>query len=249
MEQNRVVLLLAEAIEATFTSSDWTQVAYLTDSVAYVKHHGRLLRSLNWRDNDYRGHVIDAVAHILEKDDSNLTVLLGFPSIADWLEKNHPSGYRDLHGLAGKPTAEVVPFEPQTCTQVAMEALRDSRALLEHRGAPNAVDRVHTAFHAYLKEKCQAIPVTVSGDPSPGKLLNLLMEHHPAITGPGPHREQVRHLLRTAANIIDSLGTLRNHASAAHPNPLLTAKEARLAINLAYSILGYLDDVLEESPV
>jgi hypothetical protein len=48
------------------------------------------------------------------------------------------------------------------------------------------------------------------------------------------------------ANVLDSLNTLRNRASIAHPNEaLLTKPEAILAINSGRTLLHYLDSKVQ----
>ena len=58
-----------------------------TATEQYVDGHPRLIRSLQWGDSDYKGHVIDAVAKILELDQSNLGKLLAYPKIQGWLNE------------------------------------------------------------------------------------------------------------------------------------------------------------------
>ncbi len=61
MERRQRILALAKAIQATFASSEWVETGYLTSTDEYIDNHPRLLRSLFWGDEDYKGHVIDAV--------------------------------------------------------------------------------------------------------------------------------------------------------------------------------------------
>ena len=52
-------------------------------------------------------------------------------------------------------------------------------------------------------------------------------------------------MLKTSAAIVDAMGTVRNRASLAHPNEeLLDHEEALLVINLARSLLRFLDEKL-----
>lgn len=62
MERRQQILALAKAIQATFSSSEWTEVGYLTATDQYIDGHPRLLRSLSWGDDDYKEHVLDTVA-------------------------------------------------------------------------------------------------------------------------------------------------------------------------------------------
>ena len=54
--------------------------------------------------------------------------------------------------------------------------------------------------------------------------------------------------MRSSASIVDAMGTLRNRASLAHPNEeLLDHDEALLVINLARSLLRFLDSKLKSA--
>src|SRR5262249_10242388 len=96
MERRQQILVLAKAIDATFSSSEWTEVGYLTRTDQYIDGHPRLLRSLSWGDSDYKGHVIDAVAHILDTDGANLKLLVEYEPIATWLKTHDPGALQSL---------------------------------------------------------------------------------------------------------------------------------------------------------
>jgi hypothetical protein len=53
-------------------------------------------------------------------------------------------------------------------------------------------------------------------------------------------------MLRSANAMLDSINYLRNHNRQSHPTEeLLTDSDARFSINLARSIMSYVDDLLE----
>jgi hypothetical protein len=72
VDRRKKILLFARAIESEFTSSEWTEFGYLTAEEERINNHYRLLRSLRFGDPDYKEHVLDTVAHILDKDPANL---------------------------------------------------------------------------------------------------------------------------------------------------------------------------------
>jgi hypothetical protein len=140
MERRQKILALARAAESTFSSSEWTEVGYLTATDEWIDRHPRLLRSLSWGDSDYKGHVFDTIAHILDKDEANLKRLVGYEPIATWLKTNEPGLYQALVANAeGIAVPDVVP------AAASEAALADAQTLLETRGPTSAVDRVHTA--------------------------------------------------------------------------------------------------------
>lgn len=239
MTKGEQILVIARAIQAVFTSSEWTEVGYLTGTDEYISNHPRLLRSLGWGDADYKGHALDAVKRILEADGANLAKLVRYEAISDWLRVNDPGALQALEADAfGMIVAPVLP-EGQ---RAAIAALADAQALLESRGPTSAVDRVHTGLHGFLKGVATEASLAFDADATPNQLLKLVVDRHPALRDLGPREQEVRRLLRTAASIIDSMGTLRNRASLAHPNDeLLDNEEAMFVINLARSLIRFLD--------
>ncbi len=243
MERRQRILTLAKAVEALFTGSEWTEIGYLTATDEYIDRHPRLLRSLHWGDSDYKGHVIDAVARILDTDDTNLRKLVEYEPISSWLKANDPDGLQALQADAyGMTVPEVAP----SGSQAALAALADAQALLQSRGPTSAVDRVHTGLHAFLKGACVAADIAFEAEATPNQLLKLLLDRHPMLQDLGPRGQEVRRLIRTSASIVDAMGTLRNRASLAHPNEeLLDNEEALLVINLGRSLLRFLDAKLK----
>jgi AbiJ-like protein len=100
-KRNLVILGIKKAIHATFDESAWKELGYRTGTQDWIKSHGRLLRSLSWGDEDYEGHVLDAIEHILEADPANLDELLDTPSIAQWLKQNDPPALANVLGGGG----------------------------------------------------------------------------------------------------------------------------------------------------
>lgn len=63
---------LHEFIQDHFTKSDWIKVAYLTDSVELIEEHPRLLRSLDFKDDDYEGNSLQVLSKLISESTSNL---------------------------------------------------------------------------------------------------------------------------------------------------------------------------------
>lgn len=239
MERRQQILALGRAIEAAFSSSEWTEIGLLTATDGYIDRHPRLLRSLYWGDDDYKGCVLDAVGLILDTDPANLRRLVEYDPISRWLKEHDRAAFEGLQADAyGMAVPEIIP----TGSEAAMHALADAQTLLELRGPRSAVDRVHTGLHGFLKGACEAASITFSADATPNQLLKLLLDQHASLQGLGPRGDELRRMIRTSASIIDAMGTLRNRASLAHPNEeLLDHDEALFVINLARSLLRLLD--------
>lgn len=131
-------------------------------------------------------------------------------------------------------------------TDVVESALADAEMLIDQRGASSGVDRVHTAFHGYLREVCRVACLGHGEEASMTELLALLREKHPAFNEAGPRDEDIRRVLRSMAAIVDALNPLRNKASAAHPNErVLEQAEAMLVVNTVRTLLHYVDSKVQ----
>ncbi len=247
MDHGRKVLAIATAVESTFSSSEWVELGYLTGMSEWIDRHPRLLRSLSWGDPDYRGHVIDAVGLILKKP-ANLRTLIGYQPIATWLEEHEPGVLAELRAEASGLEVEHTP--PQTASEVALAALADAGTLLRERGATSAVDRVHTGLHGFLRAACDQAQIEYPANASANVLLRRLLEKHPQLADLGPRSDDIRRVIQTSGAIVDSLGTLRNRATLAHPNEeLLSQDEAYLVINVTRSLIAFMDAKLVGQPL
>ena len=150
IDRRKKILVIGRPVQETFSSSEWTEIGYLTRTDEWIDRHPRLLRSLNWGDPDYKGCAMDAVAHILDHDPENLKHLIEYHPIADWLNRNDPATFLQLQsevtGIQDVP--EVV---PERVTDAGLAALADAQELLRTRGPTSAVDRVHTDFRIFSK--------------------------------------------------------------------------------------------------
>ncbi|NEU65324.1 hypothetical protein [Spirosoma agri] len=69
---------LHEFIQDHFTKSDWIKVGYLTDSVELIEDHPRLLRSLDFKDDDYEGNSLQVLSKLISESSGNLHELEHF---------------------------------------------------------------------------------------------------------------------------------------------------------------------------
>jgi hypothetical protein len=121
-----------------------------------------------------------------------------------------------------------------------LQTLREAQTLIDTTGPASAVDRVHTALHRYLIEICENEDLAYNPDDGITSLYKTIRKNHPSLTT-DVGGEEIKRIMQTLSSTVDSLNTLRNNHSNAHPNPLLGEAEATLAINSARTILHYLD--------
>ena len=136
----------------------------------------------------------------------------------------------------------VAPPLLEITSDVVERALRDAEQLLATVGATSGVDRVHTAFHGYLRAVANRAGLAVSDSASVTELFKAIRERHPNFQQSRPRQGDIDKVTRSLASIVDALNPVRNLASVAHPNEsLLEEPEAMLVINSVRSLLHYLN--------
>jgi hypothetical protein len=82
----------------------------------------------------------------------------------------------------------------------------------------------------------------VPSDASLTNVFKVIREQLPEFAATIPHDAEAKRVFGSMATALDSLNTIRNRATLAHPNELLLdAPEAMLYINLSRAVLGFID--------
>jgi AbiJ N-terminal domain 5 len=82
-ERAREILELANQVEAIFDQSDWIELGYIVGENKLIEGHSRLLRSLSWGDEDYKGNVLEVLTKIIDASPEN------FQDIKDFIQKKN----------------------------------------------------------------------------------------------------------------------------------------------------------------
>jgi hypothetical protein len=127
---------------------------------------------------------------------------------------------------------------PESPDQVVRDALNDARTLSAN-GVARSVDRLHTAIHGYFLNLARAEKIAVDESASTARLFRVLRDQHPGLHATGPRAADITKMLQALAGAVEALSPLRNHASPAHPNPVLDAPEAEAFANCVNTIFSY----------
>ncbi len=139
-------------------------------------------------------------------------------------------------------TAAVDATDLRLTSELLERVLADAKLLLVSSGPSSAIDRVHTALHAYIKAACETESIPVPADAPMTSLFKALRQKHTRLRNSDPHQDTVGKALLGLASVIDAMNPARNRGSLAHPNKqLLGDADAILFINLARTTLQYLD--------
>ncbi|EJG0989882.1 hypothetical protein C4G66_RS23650 [Vibrio parahaemolyticus] len=72
------LLQMKNAIVKEFDSSNWKELAALTNMLDQVEKHPRLLRSLSWGDDDYDGLALTFLRKMIGENDENLYLVQSY---------------------------------------------------------------------------------------------------------------------------------------------------------------------------
>ncbi|MGR5307981.1 abortive infection family protein [Vibrio mediterranei] len=133
-----------------------------------------------------------------------------------------------------------VPEPSLSMSQTVIRALQDAETL----SPASAIDRVHTALHAYIVSLCHEASIPLDSGVTAQKAFKELKSNHTALQPQGNRPAEVTNVLNSMAATIHALGTIRNHASLAHNNELLLEPEAQAMINASVTIFRYIEDCM-----
>ena len=62
------IIDIKNQIASKFNKSDWLDFGYTLDCYNIIESHSRLLRSLEFGDDDYEGNILQVLTSIIKKD-------------------------------------------------------------------------------------------------------------------------------------------------------------------------------------
>ncbi len=236
---SKYINIIKKAVSSTFNEGDWKEFGHETDKIDII-NSGRLLRSLSWNDTDYDGHIYTALDQIIRNNSDNFNILIQKDKIKTYIKSHDLKTYNEIYDA----TTFIPSFKPEKLSlkEVANKALANADDLIKAGEPESAVDRVHTVLHDYLRAVCDSYNIEYASGDAITRLYKRLREDV-IFTGSGiSQSDDIKKILSSLAACVDSLNTLRNHASLAHANDrLLGIPEATLAINTTRTVLHYIE--------
>ena len=140
---------------------------------------------------------------------------------------------------------EVIDFSTISLTEVIGKAISDAELLMEQGKYDSAFDRVHTAFHGYLRKLLDNKSVDYEESDTLSQLYTKLHTELSSKMGSTEIAELVKKSLRSASGIIAAINEMRNRHSLSHPNDdLLQKREAEFAIKLIKDLSDYINSII-----
>ena len=93
---------LKKIIEKHFTRSDWIELGFILDADDIIGNHPRLLRSLDFGDEDYGGNILEVLTKIVKKDSN------GINKIKQYLLENYAISFKKEN--KSKENGDIIEF-------------------------------------------------------------------------------------------------------------------------------------------
>ncbi len=131
-----------------------------------------------------------------------------------------------------------------TRSGTVQKAVEDAEVFIREGRYDSAVDRVHTAFHGYLRQVLTDHRVTYGAEDGLPALFAKLHWYYGDSIQPADVAERLKTILRSAGGMINAVNELRNNNTIAHSNgQLIQKREAQLVIRLVNAVVDYIEDV------
>ncbi|MEO0645125.1 MAG: abortive infection family protein [Cyanobacteria bacterium J06650_10] len=115
--------------------------------------------------------------------------------------------------------------------------IEEFRASIQSGKYLSSIDRLHTAFHAFLRQKASESGCTLQGNEGITKIYSILRQSGDIAESP-----RVEKILKMVATIVNEFNEIRNHHSLAHPNKeLLSEDDALFVVNCISATFHYLN--------
>lgn len=140
---------------------------------------------------------------------------------------------------------DFIDFSSISLTEVISKAIADAELLMEQGKYDSAFDRIHTAFHGYLRKVLDNKQVGYEESDTLSQLYTKLHTEVSANIGSTEIAELVKKSLRSASGVIAAINEMRNRHSLSHPNDdLLQKREAEFAIKLVKDMSDYINSII-----
>lgn len=247
-DQNKIMLGLKRAIEATFDDGKWRELGYMTGTISRIEGHRRLLRSLNWGDTDYGGCIFDVLPAVVGSSMENLTIVESYVGLEAWLRANDT----DLHAeLYGGP--DLVPLTHVEESASVLDVVELNRQAARIRNSINEDPALAIGSAKELLETVLKTLIGIHESRSDENIHELLkraqreLDLDPrSVSGELPGADIIRRTLSNLGQIVVGVAEVRSLYGTGHGRsrtPELEKAHARLVVNAAVSVATFLLEV------
>lgn len=237
---------LSKYLMKVLTEGDWQELLILT-GLEKKYNWNQLYKDVHWGNDSLKSSCISAVNVVLDNSPDNLNHVWNLDAVQSSLKSENPKLYEVIKNIVNEEALKTVVIPTLLhISKNVFQALNEAELLIEKAGAASAYDRMHTALHGFLQTVCDKNNIQYGSLESITALLpkiNALIKSKVIDDG---RNEKVFMMLRSVGAILENINYLRNNHCMSHPTEnLLNENDARFAINLARSMMSYIDSLLE----
>ena len=130
------------------------------------------------------------------------------------------------------------------------QAIADAELFIRERKYESAVDRIHTAFHGYLRQILDRRQIEYQSDDSLPSLYAKLHSHYRTAIQPPDVADKIKDIIRSGGSMVTKVNELRNKNTVAHANTqLIQKREAELVIRMLNALWDYIEDIEKDFQV
>lgn len=220
-DPDAVKTAIATLIEATFDKRDWLRLGMVTNTVSVIKDHGRLLRSLDFGDDDYLSCVWDVLPKVLGERRAggrtsrmaNLDKVARHLELEKWLRTNEPAQHQLLYGDSSSSFLDDLEASDQETLDSIEEYLKRVRQSINDDPAL-AIGSAKELLESVLKSVLGLHgtgPETQLDMPKLVKQANIKLGIDPAgVKGRDPESNARRQIVGGLSSIVIGMAELRN---------------------------------------
>jgi hypothetical protein len=247
---SKLIVASKRFIESRFTQGDWRELGHLTGTAEIIERHPRLLRSLEWGDDDYSGCVMEVLPQVLKRAEGGPNAVVEAVNLRPWLEENEPALYAELF------SGEAVPLDD----------VAEAASVLAVGELEAHVQRIRSTIHddpaqaiGSAKELLETVLRTILGEfgeQPAGDIQELLkrvqkkLRLDPASADGRPGAETIRRTLNSLGQVVVGVAEVRNLFGSGHGRSRaqeIERAQAKLVVNAAVTLATFLTDVFRAS--
>lgn len=216
-----------------FKVSDWKDlISTCYPNMEDYEEYENFFRNLHWDNDPAESQCMEVFSDLFDSCEDD---------VVKYLQNNYSfeSKIRTIDGniykkIFNEEIDDVEVEKEEMPNDIIRAALADVQLLVSDNRPADAVDRIHTALHAFARQKCADL-----GDDGERTLvadMSAISKYYR-----DNHNEDGAKILSSLNKFLDVLNDARNKRSLAHPNSsLMDNPESVLLINVAKSIMKYL---------
>ena len=140
--------------------------------------------------------------------------------------------------------SSIIDFTDIASTDVIKSAIDNAELFMETGQYDSAFDRLHTAFHGFLRSKLDDFGIDYAESDTLSQLYTKLHGILANEITPPEVADLVKTTIRSGSGVISSINDIRNRYSLAHPNEVIIDKrEAEFTIQMIKVITDYINKV------